>query len=65
MLIATGQILRNFVLMRKIKCVKIGKCVKIEKSGCPAMGVVLEIRTHPDKRREGGLKIRDFNGRPL
>ena len=27
-------------------------------------GVVLEIRTHPDKGR-GGLKIRDFGGRPL
>ena len=27
-------------------------------------GVVLEIRTHPD-REEGGLKIRDFGGRPL
>ena len=28
-------------------------------------GVVLEIRTHPDKGRGGGLKIRDFGGRPL
>ena len=25
-------------------------------------GLVLEIRTHPDR---GGLKIRDFGGRPL
>ena len=27
--------------------------------------MVLEIRTHPDKGRGGGLKIRDFGGRPL
>ena len=45
--------------------IKIEKCVKIEKSGCPGRGVVLEIRTHPDKGRGGGLKIRDFGGRPL
>ena len=40
---------------------------KIEKSGRgrPGRGVVLEIRTRPDKGRGGGLKIRDFGGRPL
>ena len=42
---------------------------KIEKSGRgrPGRGVVLKIRTHPDKGRGGGggLKIRDFGGRPL
>ena len=44
---------------------KIEKCVKINKSGRgrPGRGVVLEIRTHPDKGRGGGLKIRDFGGR--
>ena len=26
-------------------------------------GVVLEIRMHPEKERESGLKIRDFDGR--
>ena len=30
---------------------------KIRTSG---EGVVLEIQTHPDRGREGGLKIRDF-----
>ena len=34
------------------------------KTGRPGRGVVLEIRTNPDKGREGGLKIRDFAGRP-
>ena len=41
-------------------------CWKIRTSG---KGVVLEIRTHPDSRGGGGLKIRDFAGvlcrRPL
>ena len=43
------------------------KIEKIEKSGRrrPGKGVVLEIRTHPDKARGSGLKIRDFGGRPL
>ncbi len=27
-------------------------------------GVVWEIRTNPDKGREGGSKIQDFAGRP-
>ena len=27
--------------------------------------MVLEIRTHSDKGRGGGLKIRDFGGRPF
>ena len=41
-------------------------CKKIfKKSGRPGRGVVLEIRTNPDKGRGGGgLKIRDFAGRP-
>ena len=40
---------------------------KIEKSGRgrPGKGVALEIRTQPEKGGGGGLKIRDFGGRPL
>ena len=40
---------------------------EIEKSGRgrPGRGVVLEIRTHPDKGRGGGLKFREIGGRPL
>ena len=34
------------------------------KSGRPGGGVVWEIRTNPDKGREGGSKIQDFAGRP-